>query len=406
MGGHSDGQAGGARPSTTTWQMPPTEELPISSCGEAFRDLYARGELLDVAIRVTEGADGDAAHLPPGEGQLRAHMCVLAAVSPVLRKMLTGGFKESRTLNEAGMRVITLHEVSAVQVKGLLDWIYLGTTDVRSTHELMMLGKLADVLDVQALHERVRQHALKGLNDNTCADTMQSAHDAGLAEINEECLAYALKRFDAVAKTDGFLALSEDVLALLLASDRLESSSEEAVYEHVLRWMHYTPGSPSPNAIRGTELLRHLRFPLMDGQYLALEIHQKTGASLNNQDCALLKNLTTEAALWQIVPAESKHLFKLQHLSRAVLQPRRGSWRFAGSHIRHVLRGHREEVQALKIWEGKLISGSVDWSMSVWDSQSFSCEARLVRHQGAVCALEVRLTYLTSLAPSRERRRG
>jgi hypothetical protein len=216
-----------------------SEELPISSCGEAFRDLYMRGELLDVAIRVREDGCEGHAH----DGQLRAHMCVLAVVSPVLRKMLTGGFKESRTLNEAGMRVITLHEVSAVQVRALLEWIYMGTMQLRSTRELMMLGKLADVLDVQPLHERVRQHALKGLSDDTCAEIMQSAHDAGLVEINEECLKYALKRFDSVAKTDGFLALSEDVLALLLASDNLESSSEESVYEHVLRWMQYTPDS-------------------------------------------------------------------------------------------------------------------------------------------------------------------
>jgi hypothetical protein len=53
---------------------------------------------------------------------------------------------------------------------------------------------------------------------------------------------------------------------------------------------------------RGAEVLRHLRFPLMDGQYLALEIHQKTSANQYIQDCALLKDLTTEAALWQIVP--------------------------------------------------------------------------------------------------------
>jgi len=39
--------------------------------------------------------------------------------------------------------------------------------------------------------------------------------------------------------------------------------------------------------------------------------------------------------------------------------------------------------------QGKLISGSVDWSMSVWDTWTCNCEAKLVRHQGAVCALEV-----------------
>ena len=133
-------------------------------------------------------------------------------------------------------------------------------------------------------------------------------------------------------------------MGIILASDKLESSSEERVYEKLVAWMqHASPGLSEVEEahevregegsqrgegshIRGVELLRHLRFPLMDGQYLALEIHQNGGM----RDCQLLKSLTTEAALWQIVPAQSKHLFKLQHLTREVLQPRAGSWRFAG----------------------------------------------------------------------------
>lgn len=394
-----------------------TEVLPMNSCGEVFGDLYVRGELLDVVIRV----DGD-------QEERAAHMCVLAAASPVLRKMLTGGFKESRTLEKDGRRVITLQEVSSGQVKNLLDWIYTGTCRVQSTLDLMSLGKLADALDVQPLHCIIVKDALHTLNAGTCAYTLQCAHECCLHEIKDAAFDFALANFDEVARTDGFLDLGEDLVGALLASDHLQSSCEEAVYEHVIRWMLHPPTGSSvidggdtqgSGRVRGTELLRHLRFPLMDGQYLALEIHQKTNANADIQDCWLLKSLTTEAALWQIVPAESKHLFKLQHLSRAVLRPRHGSWRFSGSHIRHVLRGHREEVQALKIWEvcrspvgvecgacrqggnvvlisrkcvsaqGKLISGSVDWSMSVWDTWTCHCEAKLVRHQGAVCALEV-----------------
>jgi len=339
-------------------------KLPLNGCGENFADLYARRELLDVVIRV------DGAHAEEnagGEGQdgrdseLMAHMCVLAVASPVLRKMLTGGFKESRAREECGRRVITLQEVSAEQVKTLLDWIYTGRAHTQSVQEMLLLGKLADALDVQPLYELIVKKALDALNAETCAQTMQYAHACCLADIKDAAIVYALKHFDEVAETDGFLELGEDLVGALLASDHLQSTCEEAVYEHVLRWMlHPTTRhgivesdgeSSSPVRLRGTELLRHLRFPLMDGQYLALEIHQKTSVNADIQDCWLLKSLTTEAALWQIVPAESKHLFKLQHLSRSVLQPRYGSWRFAGSHIRHVLRGHREEVQALKIWE-------------------------------------------------------
>ena len=339
-----------------------SEGLPLNSCGEVFGDLYVRGELLDVVIRVDGDEDEREGANSPQMGELAAHTCVLAAASPVLRKMLTGGFEEGRTLEKCGQRVISLQEVSSVEVKNLLDWVYTGTVSVQSVHELMLLGKLADALDVQPLHSIIVNDALGTLAAETCAYTLQCAHECCMHEIKDAAFRYALENFDEVAKTDGFLNLGEELVGALLASDHLQSTCEEAVYEHVIRWMLHPStqkgatqdeslAQEGSGCVRGTELLRHLRFPLMDGQYLALEIHQKTSANADVQDCWLLKSLTTEAALWQIVPAESKHLFKLQHLSRAVLRPRHGSWRFAGSHIRHVLRGHREEVQALKIWE-------------------------------------------------------
>ena len=34
-----------------------SEALPISICCDAFQDMYARGDLLDVVIRVTDGED-------------------------------------------------------------------------------------------------------------------------------------------------------------------------------------------------------------------------------------------------------------------------------------------------------------------------------------------------------------
>ena len=165
--------------------------LPILNCGDALQDLYARGELMDVVIRVEDRMEGREGGV--GE-QLLAHSCVLAATSPVLRKMLTGGFRESRSLDlKSGMRVIALHEVSSLQVKQLLEWIYTGCASVDDTHELMLLGKLADVLDVQPLYELVIQHALSDLSGDTCAEILQCAHDTGLSRIKHPTLDYALK---------------------------------------------------------------------------------------------------------------------------------------------------------------------------------------------------------------------
>ncbi len=59
-------------------------------------------------------------------------------------------------------------------------------------------------------------------------------------------------------------------LSSILASDELDASSEEAVFEQLQRWMiadapANRAGPPSAAPLRGLTLLRHVRFPLMDG---------------------------------------------------------------------------------------------------------------------------------------------
>ena len=80
-----------------------------------------------------------------------------------------------------------------MQVKQLLEWIYTGCASVEDTHELMLLGKLADVLDVQPLYELVIQHALSNLSGDTCAEILQFSHDTGLSRIQHPTMDYALK---------------------------------------------------------------------------------------------------------------------------------------------------------------------------------------------------------------------
>ena len=74
----------------------------------------------------------------------------------------------------------------------------------------------------------------------------------------------------------------------MLASDDLCAPNEEAVYEHLERWMmapkqqtaaaaeeessgntEASSPPPPPQEPRGLPLLRHIRFPLMDGAHLA-----------------------------------------------------------------------------------------------------------------------------------------
>jgi len=365
----------------------PTLQLhqsPLINRVKCLVDMFANNELLDLEIICCDSSES-------GERcSIRAHKVVLAAMSPVLRKMMSGNFAE------AGQNSISV-DIEHFVMKKFLQFVYTGFTEVSTLNEIVKLGQVADHFDIEQLRDCALRMAIESISAETCALLLQSSSRYGLSTLEDHARTFFCRNFSEVAKSEGFLELDEDVLATVISSDELFSPNEETVYEHLKRWitapLHADANSADGAApadaseLRGLQLLRHIRFPLMDGKYLAQEIHQSQGALART---ALLKDLTTEAALWQLVPASSKAQFRRRALSDAAFRCRcrPDLWRPHCLRAKQVLQG-QDEVQALVVVDGRLVTASVDATICVWNTHTWRVRAgrrALSLMCGCVCA--------------------
>ena len=90
-----------------------------------------------------------------------------------------------------------------------------------------------------------------------------SSKQLGLKQVESAAWGMALKHFDTVSRTARFMGLDEETVGRLLEEDGLGVMEEEA-FEGLLEWMKGAAGG----TMRGRELLRKIRFGVMEQEYL------------------------------------------------------------------------------------------------------------------------------------------
>ena len=183
--------------------------------------------------------------------------------------------------------------------------------------ELLAIGRTVDRYQVEVVQGAVEEAALGLITIQTCAEVLSSVWGSGLRQLEAESRDLALREFDAVADTPGFLALDHDAVAALLEEDGLTADREEGVFHALARWMRAGPAG----ALRGPDLLRRIRFPLMDSLFLA----DRARGVLPGAGPAL-EDLVLEASVLKGIPGHLWAGRPLQHLDARALTPRRGRW--------------------------------------------------------------------------------
>ena len=287
--------------------------------------------------------------------------------------------------------------------------------------ELMSLGRMAHRYQLELVQCAVEDAVLsRHLTVESCGSVLAGSFGNGLERLARAGPELVLREFDAFSRTDGLMALDEEVLGSLLDDDELTSEREERVFEALVRWMK--AGSDG-RGLRGEGLLLKIRFPFMDSMYLA------DLASRPAVDGAGLDGLLLDSSTLRGVP---RHLWagrQLRFLDARALAPRgrvrwedyaaagggerrlaAGQWvcRVAahGGYVCGGLRdgsirvwgrstleeertliGHTSHVWALLWARGRLVSGSLDRSVRVWDVAAGRCEGVLEGHTDRVTAL-------------------
>ena len=378
---------------------------PIKSCSiKVLGEIYRSGELCDIEIRARH-EDGVT------WGSVRGHRFVFSLVSPVLRRMIQWEQERfDKEKNGYNLMSITLDEVNFRTVVACVDFLYFGLINISARFEdLMELGRIADLLDINTLREAVVKTAIGMITVSSCAHLLQSARECGLFEVEERCMLFALRSFSHISKTPAFLELDEAVVANLLADDRLTGCKEETLYEILLLWATYgepqrrlsnldgetadcnisccccpsdtckpsqadgssiTLDNSAEKPLRGEQLFLLLCYAAMSDDYLAGRVRP---------DAARL-GLSAVAAAADEASALPPH-------RRGAARARGGSgpaaerWSELGT--AGELRGHAGSVEALAAYGARLVSGSRDGTIRVWDPRARLCEAVLTERCGS-----------------------
>jgi hypothetical protein len=184
------------------------ERLLLSDRAHIFKELFEGEELFDVEIFCIDSALQDRMQSYP----LKAHRVVLAAASPVLRRMLTGQFAE------AGKSQITL-DIDFWAMEKTLQFVYAGRTQVDTVEHLVKLGQVADHLDIENLRESALSMASDFLSVDSCAALLQVTSTSGLGTLEKKAREFFCRRFLEVAATPGFLGIDEVRPPLLVPAD-------------------------------------------------------------------------------------------------------------------------------------------------------------------------------------------
>ncbi|TYZ64576.1 hypothetical protein PybrP1_001487 [[Pythium] brassicae (nom. inval.)] len=164
----------------------------VSSYLGDMRRLIDAPEFADVTFIV----EGRAVH---------AHRAVLAARSDHFRAMFSSGMRESRE------HEVPLRHTRVPVFLALLEYIYVDTVDVGAEMALELFAA-ADLYTLERLQGLCEIIVQKSVAVENAAALFQSADELHSHRLREVCLAFIVRHFDQVTKTEGFANLSRDLI--------------------------------------------------------------------------------------------------------------------------------------------------------------------------------------------------
>uniref|UniRef100_A0A8C7YSI4 Kelch repeat and BTB (POZ) domain containing 12 n=1 Tax=Oryzias sinensis TaxID=183150 RepID=A0A8C7YSI4_9TELE len=232
------------------------------------------------------------------------HRVVLSAFSPYFRVMFTCG------LRECNNREIFLHDTPAESLALLLNYMYC--SDLHLTNASVQgISVAAFLLQMDDVFMRCQQHMTENMDPSNCLGVYYFARDLGAEELADHAERFLRQNFVQVCESDEILELEAHQLGKLLSSDDLNVSQEETILDVVLCWVKHNPlGDQEGRALHLPELLRKVRLPLINSNYLR-EAMKRNTALLADAECLEMMNEALQATAMH--PAAAPRKIKLRY---------------------------------------------------------------------------------------------
>jgi kelch-like protein 20 len=150
----------------------------------------------------------------------------------------------------------------------LVDFCYTSriTVDEKNVQTLL---PAACILQLHEVQEVCCEFLRSQLDPTNCLGIAAFAETHSCRELLSFADKYTQNNFAEVVESDEFLVLPVQQLVNIISCDELNVKSEEQVYQAVMNWIRYNINERKPYL---SQLLEHIRFPLMNPKYLVTQI--------------------------------------------------------------------------------------------------------------------------------------
>ncbi|KAK4882939.1 hypothetical protein RN001_006258 [Aquatica leii] len=215
-----------------------------------------------------------------------AHRLVLSAASEYFSAMFTGNMRE---IEESE---ITLQNVNGDVLHALVNYCYTGTIEIREDNVETLLAT-ACLMQLREVTEACSRFLAHQLHPSNCLGIAVFAEHQNCSSLLQEATAYTSQHFIQVIRNQEFLQLNVEQMAVLLASDDLNVSSEQQIFYALMSWINHDVLSRKPHIAR---LLALVKLPLLEPAFLADNIENVVGSDPGCQ------KLVMEAMKWHLLP--------------------------------------------------------------------------------------------------------
>ncbi|WAQ97198.1 KLHL6-like protein [Mya arenaria] len=235
-------------------------ERYLQCLSTGVREVWQDGSFSDVEVKVTGRT-------------YSCHRIILASLSQYFQAMFRSGMKESL----AGC--VEIHSMEAGIFEAVLRFMYTGDNVVQRDNVESLL-QAAVMLQIPSLEDICESFLKKQIGPENCLGIWRLASSLNCFSLAKKCWTYILEFFSAVLISDEFHQISADNLIEIINDDDLNTPSEEAVCDAVLKWVDFDPNNRRQEL---GKLFRNVRFPLICVKYVK-ELRKKD-IVLGSEEC-------------------------------------------------------------------------------------------------------------------------
>ena len=188
---------------------------------EIFHEMRQFEELCDVTVEVNGR-------------EIRGHRVVLAACSPYFRAMLTAGFAESF------MSTVSLQDCDAAAVQSMIDYFYTAKLKVNASNAEDILAA-ASLFQVPTVVEQCGEYLQDQITVSNCLGIQSLAMQYSLGNLKAKVDMFVHWNFMDLCKEEEFVLIPARQLLDIVKGDTLHVSTENEVFEAVMRWYKHNP---------------------------------------------------------------------------------------------------------------------------------------------------------------------